>query len=213
MLSDTEGAFAVRLARGAILHALGGGPGEGIFPTLPPVFAEPRGAFVTLRRHPSGALRGCIGYPLPMLPLEEAIVRAAVAAAVDDPRFRPIRSDDLATIAVEVSVLTVPVALPRSSPETILSAIRVGRDGLILDARGTSGLLLPQVAIEQHWSTEEFLDGVCEKAGLPPGAWRLPTARLRRFEAEVFAEERPGGEVRREPTDVSPDAGPGARRT
>jgi hypothetical protein len=212
MLTDAEGMLAVRLARGAIAHALGGGPGEGILPALPPVFAEPRGAFVTLRRHPSGALRGCIGYPLPVLPLEEAIVRAAVAAAVEDPRFRPIRAAELSAIAVEVSVLSVPVPLPSGSPEAARAAIRVGRDGLILDARGTSGLLLPQVAVEQGWSVDEFLDGVSEKAGLPPGAWRLPSARLRRFEAQVFAEVAPGGEVRPEPTEVTPGGAPAGPR-
>jgi hypothetical protein len=208
---DADGAFAVRLARHAICQALGeASPGRILGPT-PSVFVEPRGVFVTLRRHPGGALRGCIGYPLPVLPLREAIVRAAVSAATADPRFPSVRREELGRLALEVSVLTVPVPVPSSPPEEAVRTIRVGRDGLIVEGHGTSGLLLPQVAVEQGWSVTEFLDGTCEKAGLPPGAWRLPSIHLRRFEAEVFREESPEGPVVREgdgPTEPREPLGP-----
>ena len=162
------------------------------------MFHEPRGVFVTLKRYPDDALRGCIGYPLPVLPLQTALARAAVSAAVDDYRFRPVRGVDLPRITLEVSVLTVPVPLRFSSPEEALRSLVVGRDGLIVEGLGSSGLLLPQVAPEQGWNAEELLEGTCEKAGLPPHAWRDPRVTVRRFEAEVFREVTPGGDVVRE---------------
>ncbi len=201
MLSKDEGVRAVRLARASIVRSVGDGSDAGSLPAaetaLPPVFDEPRGAFVTLRHHPSGSLRGCIGFPLPVLPLQNAIREAAVSAATEDPRFPPVRAAELGALTVEVSVLTVPVAVRASRPEETVREIRVGRDGLIVDGYGTSGLLLPQVAPEQGWSSEELLDGTCEKAGLPARAWRDPKVTVRRFEAEVFGERSPSGDVAR----------------
>jgi len=197
MLSADEGARAVRRARDALVAALGAPPDRGPAEEgeLPPVFAEPRGVFVTLRRYPGGDLRGCIGFPLPVLPLERAVREAAVAAATEDPRFPRVRAAELPSLTIEVSVLTVPVPIRASRPEEIVRAVKVGRDGLIVDGYGTSGLLLPQVAPEQGWSAEELLEGTCEKAGLPSRAWRDPKVTIRRFEAEVFSEPRPGGEA------------------
>lgn len=198
-----DGRRAVRLARASVASALGAPASDESGPTkgrgLPPIFDEPRGVFVTLRRHPGGTLRGCIGYPLPVLPLQEALRQAAVSAATEDPRFPPVRPPELSALTVEVSVLTVPVPIRSTSPEELIRQVRVGRDGLIVDGYGTSGLLLPQVAPEQGWSSEELLEGTCEKAGLPPRAWRDPKVRIRRFEAEVFGERSPDGEVSRAP--------------
>jgi uncharacterized protein len=75
--------------------------------------------------------------------------------------------------------------------------VKVGRDGLIVDRPGASGLLLPQVAAEYGWNALEFLAETCEKAGLPRDAWNRDGTTVRRFEAEVFGEEAPGGAVRR----------------
>ena len=162
------------------------------------VFRERRGVFVTLRRFPGGALRGCIGFPLPVLPLERAVAEAAVSAATEDPRFPRVRSSELDHLTVEVSVLTVPEPLVAARAEDRVREVVVGRDGLIVDGFGTSGLLLPQVAPEQGWNAEELLDGTCDKAGLPPRAWRDPRVKVRRFRAEVFAERSPGGPIERE---------------
>ena len=218
MLTSEEGTAAVRLARRALEEGLGdrptllSAPVEGTG-ALPPVFFEPRGVFVTLKRYPDKALRGCIGYPLPVLPLRTAVTRAAVAAAVEDYRFRPVRASDLSRILVEVSVLSVPVPLEFTDPEEAIEAVQVGRDGLIVDGLGSSGLLLPQVAPEQGWSAEELLDGTCEKAGLPPGAWRDRRVKVRRFEAEVFTEVAPGAEVAREDPATPTVYGRPGRRT
>jgi uncharacterized protein len=202
MLSDEDGTRAVRLARESLEEALEGShpPGRRILESaeLPPLFREPRGVFVTLRRHPSGDLRGCIGFPLPVHPLGKAVREAAVAAATEDPRFSPVRGTDLPSLTLEVSVLTVPVPVASREPAALIREVKVGRDGLIVDGYGTSGLLLPQVAPEQGWTSEELLEGTCEKAGLPPQAWKDPRVRIRRFEAEVFAERFPSGTVVRE---------------
>jgi uncharacterized protein len=199
VLAPDDGAAAVRRARAAIERAIQPAAGPNGSPrTLegtPRLFREPRGVFVTLKHFPDGELRGCIGYPLPIVPLGEAIDDVAVAAAREDPRFPPVEPDELGALVVEVSILTVPQALPPAPPEARRAAVRPGRDGLIVDGWGHSGLLLPQVATEQGWDAEELLAGTCGKAGLPPDAWRDAHVRVRSFEAEVFGEARPGGEV------------------
>jgi uncharacterized protein len=217
VLSVEDGVAAVRLARRALESALGvpGSAGSAALveeEKLPPVFDEHRGAFVTLKRHPGNTLRGCIGYPLPVLPLRSAVARAAVSAAVEDYRFRPVRAPDLPHIAIEVSVLSLPEPIRFSKPEEAVRAIKVGRDGLIVEGFGSSGLLLPQVAPEEGWSAEELLDGTCEKAGLPRRSWHDPRVTVKRFQAEIFREVAPGGEVVREdPLHPTPDA-PSARK-
>jgi len=216
MLRDDDGARAVELARRALEDALAGAPrtawgARSGGAHLPEVFREPRGVFVTLKRHPSGDLRGCIGYPLPVFPLGEAIPRAALAAAVDDPRFPPVLAGELERITIEVSVLTVPEPIRATRPDEIVRAVEVGRDGLIVEGLGSSGLLLPQVAPEQGWGPEELLDGTCEKAGLSAGAWRDLRVRVKRFEAEIFTERTPKGAVERAAPAVTRSGGRPAR--
>ncbi len=197
MLTPEERRRAIEIARGAIGRALGPAPpADPSLPlrseSLPPVFDERRGVFVTLKQLPSDDLRGCIGYALPVLPLRVGLPRAAVAAALEDPRFPSVRPTELPRLRVEVSVLTVPVDLDGTAPEARRREVRVGRDGLIVDGFGQSGLLLPQVGPEQGWSAEELLEGTCEKAGLRRDAWQRPEVRVRRFEAEVFGESADG---------------------
>ena len=198
----------MHLARLAIERSLDvGAPRGPLAPdgeTLPRAFHELRGVFVTLKQYPGGELRGCIGYPLPLVPLGEAIRDVAVAAATEDPRFPPVDGSEMDRLAVEVSVLTLPQVVPSTSPDSMVAAIHPGRDGLIVEGYGTSGLLLPQVATEQGWDAEELLEGTCQKAGLPPAAWRDRRVRVRRFEAEVFGEERPRGPVVRESLEPTP---------
>lgn len=202
MVSDGEGVAAVRLARSALEVGLGPPPARdaaAAFRTveLPPVLEEPRGVFVTLRRHPTGELRGCIGFPSPVYPLRMAIPRAALSAAIDDPRFPQVRPAELGTLTLEVSVLTVPEVIDAHPRRELPRQVEVGRHGLIVSRSGASGLLLPQVPGEFGWDAVEFLAATCEKAGLPPDAWLRPGTTVRRFEGDVFQEESPEGPVRR----------------
>ncbi len=141
---------------------------------------EKRGVFVTLRKN---GLRGCIGFPLPVMSLGDAVIEAARSAA-NDPRFPPLQESELDEVEIEVSVLTVPEKLEEPGPEKV----EVGKDGLIIDYKGRRGLLLPQVAPEHGMDSEEFLNAVCEKAGLPPGTWKRERAVVKTFQAEVFSE-------------------------
>ncbi len=163
--------------------------------SLPPLFDEPRGVFVTLTEHRNRALRGCIGFPVPVYPLRAAIPRAAVAAAVEDPRFPTLARSELDRTVIEVSLLTVPEPIDVADPLARPAQVQIGRDGLIVDADGASGLLLPQVATEQGWDARTFLSETCRKAGLRPDAWRSERTRFRRFRAEIFHEVEPGGPV------------------
>jgi AmmeMemoRadiSam system protein A/AmmeMemoRadiSam system protein B len=137
-------------------------------------------AFVTLRK--KGDLRGCIGHVIAREPLYLSVRDMAVAAATEDPRFDPVRPDELAEIDIEVSVLTPP------RPVKDVADLRVGRDGLILRKGFRQGLLLPQVADEYGWDVPTFLDQTCRKAGLPPGAWKDKDAEILSFQAIVFHE-------------------------
>jgi len=206
MLAESDGAEAVRLARSAVESSLArperrDAAAEFRTVPLPAVFDEPRGVFVTLRRHPNGDLRGCIGFPSAVFPLRAAIPRAARSAALDDPRFPPVRAVELNSLRLEVSILTVPEVIDATPRRELVRKVTVGRDGLIVDRSGASGLLLPQVPKEFGWDAAEFLSATCEKAGLDPEAWLSPATTVRRFEAEVFEELSPGGAVRRETLD------------
>lgn len=146
-------------------------------PTSPGLLEE-RGVFVTLKKR--GQLRGCIGYVLPTKPLYLAVRDMAINSALRDPRFPPVAPEELADLYVEISVMTLlqPVADPNE--------IVVGEDGLVIEARGQSGLLLPQVAPEQGWDRQRFLEGICMKAGLPPDAYTWEDAKLHKFQAHIF---------------------------
>ncbi len=138
-------------------------------------------AFVTLRIE--GDLRGCIGYTEAFQPLHKTVADCAISAAFADPRFQPLLPEEYATIKLEISVLTPLVEA--ASPDEV----KVGEHGLMIDAGGRRGLLLPQVATDQGWDRETFLSQTCVKAGLPPDTWKKPGTGIYLFEAEVFAEE------------------------
>ncbi len=161
--------------------------------SLREVFAEKRGVFVTL--HKSGGLRGCIGLPEPTHPLGLAVEKAALSAALEDPRFPDVKQDELDDIVVEVSVLTHPKLVEVGDPKEYMENVCVGRDGLIAEKDWARGLLLPQVPGEWGWDSEDFICHTCSKAGLPSTAWLDKGFRLYSFQAQVFSEESPRGEV------------------
>lgn len=154
---------------------------RGQAPPEPPAgdaaLARPAACFVTIKR--GERLRGCIGTVRADRPLAQAVIDMARAAALHDPRFNPVTPDELEGLSLQISVLTPPEPCRAED-------VQVGRDGLILRLGGRAGLLLPQVPVELGWGRERFLEGMCQKAGLPPGSWRDPRARLWRFSALVF---------------------------
>jgi uncharacterized protein len=166
----------LEIARSAVLAAVAGRPAPRLDPRDHPEAAPAGDAFVTLTD--DGRLRGCMGTLGAGLPVGDAVVRAAGLAATDDPRFPAVAARELGRLAIEVSVLTPQRTLVE--PQAFVA----GRDGIVVEARGRRALLLPQVATEMGWGTEQMLDAVCEKAGLRAAAWRDADTRLWTFEAE-----------------------------
>jgi len=177
-LSKADGASLLQLAQAAVREAVTNGKLPSQIP-LQGVFAEHRGVFVTLRI--AGRLRGCIGTIEGREALGDAVAHCAVGAALQDPRFSPVRPDELPALQAEISVLS-PLAPTRPAD------VVIGRDGLFIIARGKQGLLLPQVAVEHRLDREQFLAETCQKAGLPWDAWREPQTRVFTFTCEVFSE-------------------------
>jgi len=197
-LTLDEGMYLVRLARKTLESSFRGEKVSLIDASIK--MREICGVFVTVYNLQGGkkTLRGCIGYPYPIKPLVEAVNDVAYAAAFEDPRFPRLTQEELNQIVVEVSVLTPPEIINVEKPKDYLSIIRIGIDGLIVKRRERSGLLLPQVAQEWNWSTNEFLSQCCVKADLPPDSWLMPGIQIFRFQAIIFAEESPSGTVKRE---------------
>jgi AmmeMemoRadiSam system protein B/AmmeMemoRadiSam system protein A len=138
------------------------------------------GVFVTLQRE--GQLRGCIGSIEGREPLCDGVIRNAINAALEDPRFPPVELEELGDLHIEISVLTPlrEVAGPQE--------IEVGRHGVVLERNGRRAVFLPQVAPEQGWDRDTMLTQLARKAGLPGDAWR-EGAKFKVFEALVFEEE------------------------
>lgn len=156
-------------------------------------FSEKHGIFVTLKKH--GELRGCIGFAEPIYELYKGIVKAARASAFNDPRFPPLKQNELEEIIIEISILTKPELVRVRNPDDYLKIIRIGMDGLIIKAGLYSGLLLPQVPVEYDWDAERFLRQLCIKAGLTMDAWRDLHHLIYRFQAQIFQETEPKGKV------------------
>ena len=192
-LTLEEGARLIQAARQSILDSYQ--QKETPIPTGSPVFLEPRGVFVTLHTFPKKELRGCIGFVRPDRPLAEAVVMAAKLAAFEDTRFEPVTRSELESIIIEISVLSVPESIKAKDTTSLLKAVHIGQDGLVIQYGRSSGLLLPQVAIEWNFTPQTFLEAVCEKAGLPKDMWKSASAKLWTFQAQIFTEEKPAGRI------------------
>jgi len=177
-LSSEDRRALLDLARRAIAEAVCRGPALDL-PELRGALAEPAGAFVTLHRQ--GKLRGCIGQIGALEPLGRAVADCAARSAVEDPRFDPVREEEVAELEIEISILS-------PLEEIVPEQVEAGRHGLVVVCGNHRGLLLPQVATEHHWGRERFLEETCAKAGLERDAWRDPATQLLAFTAEVFSE-------------------------
>jgi AmmeMemoRadiSam system protein A len=177
-LSDGDRLTLLALARKAILETVS----SSNFPDVSLLtgrLAEPQGAFVTLRW--DGKLRGCIGQPDAAHSLAETVVQCAITAALRDPRFGPLRVEEIDALEIEISVIS---ELRPVRPEEI----ELGTHGIVVTDGGKRGLLLPQVALERNWSVTQFLEATCRKGGLQANAWREPDTKLLAFTAEVFSD-------------------------
>jgi uncharacterized protein (TIGR00296 family) len=186
---DAYGAGLLRLARDAVDAETSGKKFE-----IPDSPAVPAGVFVTVSEYPSGNLRGCIGIPEPVYPMNEALAKAG-ASACHDPRFPPLTYGEASECTVEITILTPPEELEFENPEEMKNGIVLGRDGIILEYGGRRALFLPQVAPEWGWTKEETLEHLSEKAGLRRNDWKRPGVRIWTFRGEIFSEETPRGKT------------------
>ncbi|MCK5628738.1 TIGR00296 family protein, partial [Candidatus Bathyarchaeota archaeon] len=123
------------------------------------------------------------------------VIGAAVSAATQDPRFKPLSRSELDRVVFEISVLTPPEMIEVGEAGEYVARIRVGEDGLIVEKGIFKGLLLPQVPVEWGWSVEEFLRQCCIKAGLSSDCWRGRDVKIYKFNAIIFEEKKPNGEI------------------
>lgn len=181
MLNPLQRKRLAKIARDSILIYLKTGKNLEVEET-DPLLLKTMGAFVTLQEH--GQLRGCIGNIVGIQPLYLTVRDMAVEAAVGDPRFTPLKAAELKDIEIEISVLS-PLEKVKSADD-----IQLGRHGVLIKKGYSSGVFLPQVAVETGWSKEEFLSVLCtQKAGLPADAWKDKSTEIYVFSAEVFAEK------------------------
>ena len=178
-LTPDERAALLWLARGGIDAALRGAASP-LLTDVTAALAAPTAAFVSLHR--DGRLRGCIGTLVADQPLHAAVVRMAVSAALDDPRFEALTPAELPDLAIEISRLS---PLVPARPEQVCP----GRHGVAIRLGVQRGVFLPQVASHYGWDRETLLSELCLKALLLPHAWENPEAELLIFEAEVFGED------------------------
>jgi len=197
-LTQEEGELLVKLARRAVEEYLQKGRMMEEPKDTPAKLRERCGVFVTLNKVQRGGkeLRGCIGFPYPTHPLVRAVMESAINSATQDPRFPSVSPKELNHIVFEVSVLTPPQLIEVEKPTEYPSKVKVGQDGLIVERGYYKGLLLPQVPVEWNWNSEEFLCQCCIKAGLPPDHWLVKGTKVYKFQAVIFEETSPKGEVK-----------------
>ncbi len=183
-LTDEQKKELLRLARNTIAEEVGREPPHKDLKLEDEVYKNRCGAFVSLHRNEQ--LRGCIGYIEGIKEIPDTIRDMAKSAAFRDPRFKPLNIIEYDEIDLEISILT-PI-----EPVADINDIVVGRDGLIISRGYHSGLLLPQVPVEQGWDLETFLEHTCYKAGLPGNAWKDGSTKIEKFSALVFSEKEPG---------------------
>jgi AmmeMemoRadiSam system protein A len=184
-LSQPDGKELIKLARASVNSYFNRSELK-ISDVIKKKFGAKQGVFVTLTIDTE--LRGCIGYPEPVLPLYEAIVESAHSAAFSDPRFAPLSKEEFDSVHIELSVLTVPELIKVKRPEEYLSRIKIGSDGLIMRGDYGSGLLLPQVFTEYKCNPKKALEMTCQKAGLNSDAWKDLNNKIFKFQADIIEE-------------------------
>jgi len=171
---DDAGKTLLAIARGAIESKLFGSASTADAPWL----TQNGATFVTLTR--DGALRGCIGSLQAARPLGDDVAQNAIAAAFRDPRFPAISGAEWPGVRVEVSLLSAPKPMRFADEPDLLSQLRAGEDGVILEADGRRATFLPQVW-EGIPDKHQFLRELARKASLPDDV-RLGRCRVWRYQ-------------------------------
>jgi len=174
----------VNLAKEAIGHYIETKERMEIPEDYPIELDEKLGVFVTLNKN--NALRGCIGYAEPIETAINATIDVAIAAAFNDPRFSAVTKDEFQILDFEVTVLTRPELIEVAHPDQYFEEIEIGVDGLIIQKGYSRGLLLPQVAVENAFGVEEFLEQTCMKAGISADSWMDESCDVYRFQGQIF---------------------------
>ena len=186
VLAGADKEYLLKLARQTLESAARGEPLPPLKrEALPRSLLEPRATFVTLTRR--GALRGCVGALQAQMPLLDDVREHAVAAAVQDFRFPPVRPDEVNSIEIEISVLTPPRSIHYESADDLLLKLRPGIDGVILESGFHRATFLPQVW-DKIPDPETFVGMLCEKAGLAYEAWRKGDLKVSTYQVESFHE-------------------------
>jgi len=142
---------------------------------LPKIWTEKGACFVSLYRNER--LRGCIGTVLAHQPLYLDLVKNAIGAAFHDPRFEPLKKEELEDLKIEISVLTKPKRLEYKNPDELISFLYDKKPGVMIESMGRRAVFIPKVW-EQVRKAEDFLGALCFKAGLPGDFWRVKKLRV-----------------------------------
>jgi hypothetical protein len=190
-LTSPQGQALVQLARQSIGEYLAiqgcAQKKEALLQTLTDdVFFSNRGTFVTLKMN--GSLRGCIGSLVGTQSLLQGVQENAVNAAMRDPRFPTLSSDEFDHIQIEISLLSQPQPLIYSDSEDLINKLRIHVDGVILKKGTAQATFLPQVW-EQLPRPEEFLSHLCLKAGLSSSTWKKENLEILTYQVQYFEEE------------------------
>jgi AmmeMemoRadiSam system protein A len=140
---------------------------------IPVELRAPSAVFVTLRK--SGELRGCVGSVRPTeATAAHELIRYAVASAVRDPRFDPVRLDEVSSLTIKVQLLDMP------EPVTDMTKLDPHIYGIIVRRGDRQALLLPDIdGIE---TAEQQVDAACQKAGID----RRAPLELERFRTRTL---------------------------
>jgi AmmeMemoRadiSam system protein A len=179
LLTKKEQKELLKIARDTIVGFITSGKVPVVVTALPGLNLL-SGCFVTIKQ--KGELRGCIGNFVSDQPLYQLVQEMAVSAATRDPRFYPMKANDLADFSLDISVLS-PLVQTASVEE-----IQVGVHGIYIVKGSYRGVLLPQVATEYGWNRDQFLQHTCIKAGLSEDAWQEAGCEIYIFSAQVFRE-------------------------
>ncbi len=183
-----EQVLLLRIARRALEQVTAGEDYEPAdLQLMPESLRAVRACFVTLHRS-GGDLRGCTGTLVARQPLAHEVSQIAVQTALHDPRFAPVQAHELSNITIEVSILTPMVELPFERSDELPDLLRPFVDGVLLIVGGRRATFLPQVW-ERIPDPHEFLDMLCYKMGMPPGAWRREDVQVFTYQTVIIEEQ------------------------